>query len=234
MTTIYLIPVYLDENVIETIPVYVLDAIKKCNVFFVENEKTARRFLKKLDKNIVIDDFEWFTIDKNQGEPVAAFRQKVEEKKTIGIMSEAGCPGVADPGQKLVSIAQEMNCRLKPLVGPNSLLLALMASGLNGQHFEFVGYLPIESAARNKSIKEIEATSAKNNSTQVFIETPYRNNQMVDSLISQCRKNTRLCIAVNITGTGEKIMTREIGWWEKNKPDIHKQPAIFLLQAGGK
>ncbi|MEP7165108.1 MAG: SAM-dependent methyltransferase [Ferruginibacter sp.] len=232
MTTVYLIPCMLAEDVLETIPAYVLDAIKKCSVIFAENERTARRFLKALDKNIVIDDYEWFAIHKAEDEQLNNFISKVKEHKNIAIISEAGCPGIADPGQTLIAAAHEMNCIVKPLVGPSSILLALMASGMNGQQFEFAGYLPIDSLARSKKIKELENASAKHNSTKIFIETPYRNNQLLESLIQHCNAGTKLCIAVNITAANESIVTLPISVWKNKKPELHKQPAIFLIYAG--
>lgn len=231
MTTVYLIPCMLAEDVMETIPPYVLDAIKKCTVIFAENERTARRFLKSLDKNIVIDDFEWFVIHKSEAEQLQHFKTKIKEQKNIAIISEAGCPGIADPGQALIAAAQEMNCIIKPLVGPSSILLALMASGMNGQQFEFTGYLPIDNLARSKKLKELENASAKNNSTKIFIETPYRNNQLLESIIQSCNPDTKLCIAVNITAINESIITQPVSVWKNKKPDLHKQPAIFLLYA---
>ena len=232
MTTVYLIPCMLAEDVMETIPAYVLDAIKKCPVIFAENERTARRFLKSLDKNIIIDDFEWYVIHKAEVEQIHNFKTKIKEQKNIAIISEAGCPGIADPGQVLVAAAQEMNCIIKPLVGPSSIILALMASGMNGQQFEFSGYLPIDNLARSKKLKELENASAKNNSTKIFIETPYRNNQLLESIIQSCNADTKLCIAVNITAMNESIITQPVSVWKNKKPELHKQPAIFLLYAG--
>jgi 16S rRNA (cytidine1402-2'-O)-methyltransferase len=232
MSTIYLVPCVLAENAIETIPAYILDAVKKCTVIFAENERTARRFLKSMDKAIVIDDYEWFTIHKAEAEQIAAFTQKIKEGKNIAIISEAGCPGIADPGQILIAAAQKLNCIVKPLVGPSSILLALMASGMNGQQFEFCGYLPIDNGERIKKIKELELSSLKNNSTKIFIETPYRNDQMLESLTKACDNKTSLCVAINITGENESIKTYPIGEWKNKKPVLHKQPAIFLLYAG--
>ncbi len=180
---------------------------------------------------MVIDQYEWFPIHKAEEQAAQAFRQKLREGKTIGIISEAGCPGVADPGQLLVAAAQEMNVEIKPLVGPNSILLALMASGMNGQQFRFAGYLPIDNQQRMQYIREMEADSAKKNCTQIFIETPYRNNQLLETLLKTCKPSTRLCVAVNITGEKEWIKTKEVAEWKKEKIDIHKQPAIFLLLA---
>lgn len=229
---VYLVPSLLAENGLETIPAYVAGRVKSCHCFFVENERTARRYLKLLWKEIIIDDYEWFTIHKAETEVTGIFRQKLAEGKTVGIISEAGCPGIADPGQVLVEAAHQMNVAVRPLVGPSSILLALMASGLNGQRFQFNGYLPIDSHLRVQSIKEMEAESKKKNCTQVFIETPYRNNQLLEVLVKTCRDSTRLCLAVDVTGPDEWIKSKTIAAWRKEKTDIHKRPAIFLFLAG--
>ncbi len=226
MGTVYLIPSLLAEEGLNAIPPYIIDAIKDCQVFFAENERTTRRYFKQVWKEMVIDDYEWYTIG---DDTMARFKQKLTEGRSIGIISEAGCPGVADPGQALIAIAQEMGAGVKPLVGPSSILLALMASGMNGQQFRFTGYLPIDNQERIKAIKELEADSAKKNCTQIFIETPYRNNQLIEALLKSCNPSTRLCIAVDITGKNEWIKTQTIACWQKNKPDIHKRPAIFLV-----
>lgn len=226
---VFLIPAFLYENALETIPLYVLDAVKKCQVFFVENERSARRYLKLLWKEMVIEEYEWFTIHKAENEVQQAFIQLLKEGKSIGIISEAGCPGVADPGQILVNAAQKAGATIKPLVGPSSILLALMASGMNGQRFQFVGYLPIESGERKMVLKELENESEKKSCTQIFIETPYRNNQLIKQLVETCKPQTMLCIAVDITGPSETIVTKPIAEWKKKLPDIHKRLAIFLL-----
>lgn len=228
--TVYLIPSLLHEEGIRSIPSYITDIVKKCEVLFVENERTARRYLKTLAKEIVIDNYEWFTMTADD-ETAKAFRKKINEGKTIGIISEAGCPGIADPGQQLAAIAQELNVEIKPLVGPNSLILALMASGMNGQQFKFNGYLPIKDPERNKAIKDLESESSRKNCTQIFIETPYRNNQLIDALLNICHSSTRICIATELTGKTEYIKTRSVAEWKKKKPDVHKRPTIFLLQA---
>ena len=228
--TVYLIPSLLHEEGMLSIPSYITAIVKQCTVFFVENERTTRRYLKKLDKEIVIDNYEWFTMT-NDNPNTDSFRKKIKEEKTIGIVSEAGCPGIADPGQQLVAIAQELNIEIKPLVGPNSILLALMASGMNGQQFRFAGYLPIKNPERNNTIKELESESAKKNCTQIFIETPYRNNQLMEALLLTCQPLTKVCIAADLTGPTEFIKTKTVGEWRKSKPDFHKRPAIFLLQA---
>jgi 16S rRNA (cytidine1402-2'-O)-methyltransferase len=228
-STVYLIPSVLDENALATIPIYVMDAVKKCTVIFAENERTARRFLKSMDKQIVIDDYEWHTIHKAEEEQIHIFKQAITAQKNIAIISEAGCPCIADPGQILVGVAQQMNATIKPLVGPSSILLSLMASGLNGQQFEFKGYLPIDNFERINTIKAIENTSLKNNSTQIFIETPYRNNQLLEALLKNCKPTTQLCIAVQLTGEQESIKTKTIAQWQKEKIDLHKRLVIFLL-----
>ncbi len=228
---IYLIPSVLDELAIQTIPAYIIDALKNCTVIFAENERTSRRFLKSIDKEIVIDHYEWFTIHKAEEEQLDTFKQKIREGKNIAIISEAGCPGIADPGQILIAAAQEMDAIIKPLVGPSSILLALMASGMNGQQFEFVGYLPIDTQERIKAITAMEISSKKKHSTQIFIETPYRNNQLIETLLKTCNPFSKLCIAAELTSPNEYIKTKTIGAWKKEKTDFHKKPAIFLLQA---
>jgi 16S rRNA (cytidine1402-2'-O)-methyltransferase len=229
--TVYLIPTFLDEDGLHVLPDYILDAVKAAEVFFVENERSARRYLKKLWKEMDIDSYQWFTIHKSEDDVKQEFFRQIKLGKNIAILSEAGCPGIADPGQILVSVAQEAGVQVKPLVGPNSILLALMASGMNGQHFQFHGYLPIETGERIKRLKELEAMSRKEGSSQIFIETPYRNNALLDSVLKTCAHTTRLCIAVNLTGKSESIQTRTIEVWKNKVPDINKQPAIFILQA---
>lgn len=228
---VFLIPTFLYEQAAETIPAYIVDAVKQCQVFFVENERTARRYLKLLWKEMIVDEYQWLTIHKAEAEVQHAFTQLLKEGKNIGIISEAGCPGVADPGQLLVNAAHKAGATIKPLVGPSSILLALMASGMNGQRFQFVGYLPIENSARKTALKELENESAKKNGTQIFIETPYRNNQLVKQIAETCKPETKLCIAADITAPSETIVTKTINEWKKNLPDLHKRLAIFLLLA---
>jgi 16S rRNA (cytidine1402-2'-O)-methyltransferase len=228
---VYLIPCFLHEESLNVLPAYILEAVKECQVFFVENERSARRYLKSLWKEMVIDECEWFVIHANEEQLKSEFSQQLKKERTIGIISEAGCPGIADPGQLLVSVAQQANIPVKPLVGPSSILLALMASGMNGQQFQFTGYLPIDHHQRAKRIKELENESQKKNCTQIFIETPYRNNQLLETIINTCKPDTRLCIAVNITAKEESIRTKTIREWKKQIPDINKKPAIFLMQS---
>jgi 16S rRNA (cytidine1402-2'-O)-methyltransferase len=231
--TVYLIPCYLDENSTRVIAGYVLDAVKECQVFFTENERSARRYLKSLWKDMEIDQYEWFGIHKTENSLRQTFREKLKEGKTIGILSEAGCPGVADPGQLLVATAQEAGVAVKPLVGPNAMLLALMASGMNGQQFHFWGYLPIDPSQRMKTIRELETLSHKQHCTQLFMETPYRNDQLLETLLKTCQPATRLCIAMNLTAANEWIRTRTIAAWKTERPVLHKQPAVFCLLADG-
>ena len=242
---VYLIPAPLSENGLDMIPAAVTDAISRCHVFFVENERTTRRYFKQLWKKyrpgeeIVIDNYQWCNmVDPAQKQQAGAnadtatfFRLQLKNKKTIGIVSEAGCPGIADPGQALVAIAQDLQVPVIPLAGPSSILLALMASGMNGQQFRFHGYLPIDNPERVRCLRELEADSMKNNSTQLFIETPYRNNQLLDTILKTCKPGTRLCVALDITGSQEWIRTQTVARWQQERRDLHKIPAIFLLQS---
>lgn len=227
---IYLIPSFLAPEAVETIPSYVMEAVKNCQVIFAENERTARRFLKSMDRDIVIDDYEWFGIHRAEAEQIVNFKKNIKEGKNIAIISEAGCPGVADPGQLLIYEAQKLNVPIKPLVGPNSILLALMASGLNGQQFSFHGYLPIDNGERIKKIKKLEEKSLRENGTQLFIETPFRNNKMMETILQNCKPSTLLCIAADITSSQEFICTKTILDWKKETIDLHKRPVIYLLQ----
>lgn len=233
--TIYLIPTFLydDAAALQCLPVYINEAIKKCFVFYVENERTARRFLKKMNKEIVIDNYEWHSIHKTEQDIASIFKTDLSQQKTIGIISESGCPGIADPGQILINIAQQNNAHLVPLVGPNSIILALMASGMNGQCFQFNGYLPVDAHERKKKLVELEAESRKKNCTQIFIETPYRNNQILNDILSTARSETLLCIGIDITSMNEYIKTKKIKNWRKENLNLHKHQAIFLLYAGG-
>ncbi len=226
-----LIPSVLEESAVETIPPYVVDAIKNCQVFFVEDERTTRRYFKKIWKEMVIDNYTWVPIEKSSENAVPAFRVHLKEGKNIGIVSDAGCPGIADPGQWLIRAAHEAGAIVKPLVGPSSILLAIMASGMNGQQFQFTGYLPIEAGERDKKIRELEEESAKKNCTQVFIETPYRNNALLEALLKICKPGTRLCIACELTSPNEFIQTRTIAEWKGRPPELNKKPTIFCLMA---
>ena len=188
--------------------------------------------IKKMNKEIIIDNYEWHAIHKAEHEVQQNFSADIKAGKTIGIMSEAGCPGIADPGQILIHIAQQNTAHVIPLVGPNSIILALMASGMNGQCFQFIGYLPVDAHERKKKIAELENESVRKNCTQIFIETPYRNNQLLNDILLTAKTETLLCIGVDITSTSESIQTKKIKAWKNNKPDLHKKQVIFLLYAG--
>ena len=232
-STVYLIPSVLEESAVETIPAYIVDAIKNCQVFFVEDERTTRRYFKKIWKEMVIDNYTWVPIEKSSENAVPAFRSYLKEGKNIGIVSDAGCPGIADPGQWLIRAAHEAGATVKPLVGPSSILLAVMASGMNGQQFQFAGYLPIEASERDKKIRELEEESARKSCTQVFIETPYRNNAVLEALLKICKPGTRLCIACELTSPNEFVQTKSIADWKGRSPELNKKPTIFCLMASG-
>lgn len=230
-TTVFLIPCPLYEGVNEPLPAYIVDAIKQCAVFFVENERTTRRFFKGVWKEMVIDNYEWHAIHKAEQEVMRAFESALKAQKTIGILSEAGCPGIADPGQLLIKRAQESGAIVRPLVGPSSILLALMASGFNGQQFKFNGYLPIDAAARKKTIQKLEQESMASGTTQLFIETPFRNDALLKDLLAICKPQTNICIAADITASTEWIVTKKVQDWKQTIPALHKRPVIFLLSA---
>lgn len=229
MATVYLIPSLLAEDGVDAVSTLTAATVRDCKFIFAENIRTARRFLKAVDRTIVIDDFEWFEMEKNGNAHVKDFADKLKAGGNIAIISEAGCPGIADPGAELVAMAHEKNAHVKPLVGPNSMILALMASGLNGQQFEFVGYLPIDAAAREKRLRELEASSRRDSSTKIFIETPYRNRAMLDSILKACANDTKLCIAKDLTSKVEYIRTATIADWKKDPPSLGKEPCVFLL-----
>ena len=226
---VLLLPMLLHEEGWEALPKDVAVWIQSCDAFFVENEKTTRRFFKKIWKEMVIDDYQWFPIHQVEATQVDAFIQLLKSGKTIGIVSEAGCAGIADPGQILVGAAQKIGAMVKPYMGPSSILLSLMASGFNGQGFTFNGYLPIDATERKKKIQQLEQIVTINGIAQLFIETPYRNNQLLEAIIQSCNPNTQLCIGVDITGPSESIKTATLQYWKNNKPELHKRLAIFIL-----
>ncbi len=227
---LYLIPVPLAEvQHSECLPAYNKTVILQIKHFIVENIRSARRFLKAVDKSINIDDLEFFELNKHTSpKAIASYLNPMKEGHSMGIISEAGCPAVADPGSDVVAIAQRKGFEVCPLVGPSSILLALMASGFNGQGFTFNGYLPIKDAERNKLIKELEAKALRGH-TQIFIETPYRNDKLVQELIRQCKSSTLLCIASNLTSPDSLVQTKPLSEWAKALPKLHKIPTIFLL-----
>ena len=229
--TLYLIPVPLAENATaKSFTPYLVDTINSIKEYIVENEKTARKFLKEAglktpQNELIIHDYGKHNRDNNQTD----FFAGLKAGNDVGLMSEAGCPGVADPGADIVNKAHQMDIKVVPLVGPSSILLALMASGFNGQSFTFHGYLPIDKGERSRKIKELENIASKHHQTQLFIETPFRNNPMLDEILKSASPQTRLCIACNITGEDELIQTKTIAGWKKSIPDLHKKPTIFLL-----
>jgi 16S rRNA (cytidine1402-2'-O)-methyltransferase len=226
---VFLLPMLLHEDGWEAMPADTQKWIQQCDAFFVENEKTTRRFFKKVWREMVIDNYTWHAIHKVESAQIQAFNTLLLQGKNIGIVSEAGCAGIADPGQILVATAQELGAIVKPYTAPSSLLLALMASGMNGQNFQFHGYLPIDSTERKKKIQALEADANLRGCTQLFIETPYRNNQLLEAIIQNCHPQTRLCIGVDITAPHEFIKTATIGHWKNNVPELHKKLVVFLL-----
>ncbi|HRW62505.1 MAG TPA: SAM-dependent methyltransferase [Bacteroidales bacterium] len=228
---IYLIPTTLGESPVDrVIPNYVIEIINTTNHYIVENIKTARRYLIKAGIKTKIDDLTFYELNKHSSpEEYTNYLEAIKKGENIGIISEAGTPGVADPGAEIVSIAHQLNIEVVPLVGPSSILLSVMASGLNGQSFAFVGYLPIQKNERIKRIKELERRSQLENQTQVFIETPYRNNHLIEDILSHCSAETRLCIAADISLDTEFIKTKTVKEWKQSVPNLHKRPAIFLI-----
>lgn len=226
---LYLIPIPITDDALQTVSPEVTNCTARLGHYFVENIRTARRFLRSLHKDLVIDNLHFSEIDKHTGPDTSLLLKWLKEGHDVGIMSEAGCPGIADPGADLVAIAQGLGAKVVPLTGPNSLILALMASGLNGQSFCFTGYLPVKEPMRSKRIKELEAISIKENQTQLFIETPYRNDHLLADLLKNCNPKTRLCIARNITAPDSFIKTKTIAEWGRAIPLLGKFPAVFLM-----
>lgn len=232
MAKLYLIPTTLGDSKIErVIPAYVTEIINTTKYFVVENLRTARRFLKKVNREINIDELKFFEYNKHtDAREFGKFLAPIKEGHDVGIISEAGCPAVADPGAGLVDLAHRKHIKVVPLVGPSSILMSLMASGMNGQNFAFNGYLPIEKKERVIALKKLEALSGERGQTQIFIETPYRNNKLIETIIQNLHNNTKLCVAVNISLDNEYIKTKTVAEWKKSEFDFHKQPAIFLIQ----
>ncbi|MVT07542.1 SAM-dependent methyltransferase [Chitinophaga tropicalis] len=228
---VYLIPTVLSPDALHTIPAYITAAVQQISIFFVENERTARRYLKALDKSINIDTLQLLLMHEHNPPDTALAKKLLLEGKDIGIMSEAGCPAIADPGHLVVRAAHSIDAPVIPMVGPNSMLLALMASGMNGQNFQFIGYLPVKPPERVKAIRDLELQSQKKQQTQLFIETPYRNNQLLKDILANCKDTTQICIAADITGPEEFIHTRSVKEWKHSIPELHKKPAIFLMLA---
>ena len=231
-TALYLIPVTLGATPFhQVIPAYNLDVIRQIRHFIVEEERTARRFLKMADKSIDIDQLTFYPMGKHADpKQFRDYLRPLCNGEAMGIISEAGCPAIADPGADVVAIAQSLNLRVIPLVGPSSILLGLMASGFNGQSFAFHGYLPINDGQRSAMLKKLEARCSAEDQTQFFIETPFRNQQLFEDLLRICHPQTRLCVAAGITCEEEFIHTHTIQEWKKTTlPDLRKTPTIFLI-----
>ena len=230
-TALYLLPVTLGDTELNTVlPAYNIEIIQGIKHFIVEDVRSARRFLKKVDREFDIDSLSFYPLNKHtSAEDISGYLQPLLAGQSMGVISEAGCPAVADPGADVVAIAQRKNLKVVPLVGPSSIILSVMGSGFNGQSFAFHGYLPIEPGERVKRIKQLEQRIYSENQTQLFIETPYRNHKMVDDLLQNCRPQTKLCIVANLTCEGEYIKTRAISEWKGKVPDLSKIPCIFLL-----
>ncbi len=229
---LYLIPTTLGENEpLEVMPYSVRTMIERIDHYIVENEKSARRFIKKITPKKSQPSLEIMKLDKYADEmETRTYLDACDRGISVGLLSEAGVPAVADPGAKIVKLAHEKGIQVVPLVGPSSIILALMASGMNGQNFAFNGYLPIDKADRKKAIKELERLSKERDQSQIFIETPYRNEKMFADLKASLTPQTRLCIAADITLPEEYIRTYTIAEWKQQQPDLHKRPAIFIIQ----
>ena len=229
--SLYLLPVTLGDTPIEKVlPAYNREIISGIKYFIVEDVRSARRFLKKVDSAICIDELTFYTLNKHTSpEDISGYLKPLLEGHSMGVISEAGCPAVADPGADVVAIAQRRNLKVVPLVGPSSIILSVMGSGFNGQSFAFHGYLPIDPAERTKRLKELETRVYAENQTQLFIETPYRNQKMLEEILKTCRPQTKLCIAANITCEGEYIKTKSIKDWKGHLPELNKIPCIFLI-----
>ena len=230
--TLYLIPVTLgDDNIAQVLPANVVAIAQQLDTFVVETEKSARHFLSTIKTAKPVRELTMHLLNEHtEDKALPDLLKPLLAGKDVGLMSDAGCPGVADPGARLVALAHQKGVRVVPLVGPSSILLGLMASGLNGQQFAFLGYLPVDKAQRAQKLKEIEKRAQTHNETQIFIETPYRNMHMLEALLSSCNANTRLCIASQVSLLDEMIVTKTIsGWKQSTLPDLHKKPTVFLL-----
>lgn len=234
---LYLIPVTLGDTAIDKVlPAYNKEVLLSIRHFIVEEIRTARRFLKQVEKSIDIDSLHFYPMGKHADAALfSSYLQPITKGESVGIISEAGCPAVADPGADIVAIAQQKGIKVVPLVGPSSILLAVMASGFNGQSFAFHGYLPIDPSERQKRLKQLEARSATENQAQLFIETPYRNEKLFKDILTACHPQTLLCIAAGLTTEQEEIRTRSLNHWKQDSlAHLSKTPAIFAIYAGGK
>ena len=232
MPTLYLIPTPLaDDTAPQVLPPTISEVVAATDAYFVENLRTARRFITELKTGRVIDETTIHLLDKDtpQADTRKQIQELMERKRNAGVLSEAGCPGVADPGAVAVRLAHDLGFRVEPLVGPSSILLALMASGMSGQSFVFHGYLPINRADRSRMVKQLETEARARRQTQIFMETPYRNNGLLTDLLATALPDTQLCIAANVTAPDALIQTKTIKQWKSSPPDLHKKPTIFLL-----
>ena len=232
--TLYLIPTTLgDDNITKVLPADVISLAQQLEIFVVENEKTARHFLSTIKISKPVRELKLLTLNEHTTDKeVFELLKPLLAGFDVGLMSEAGCPGIADPGAKLAELAHRKGIRVTPLVGPSSILLSLMASGFNGQRFTFLGYIPADKAARIQRLKDLEKNSSKYNETQIFIETPYRNQHLLEDILAHCNAATKLCIACNISLESELIASKTIVEWKKYAlPDLHKKPTVFLLLA---
>jgi 16S rRNA (cytidine1402-2'-O)-methyltransferase len=228
---LYLIPTPLGDDVLPTIPQYVVDILQQLDFFIAERAKTARHFIKTTKPVKAFADLHFSELNKRTTpEEINQMLRPAEQGNDMGLLSEAGCPGVADPGAVIVEMAHQRGIEVVPLVGPSSILLALMGSGMNGQNFSFVGYLSAKKPDLAKDLKRLEQVANKQKQTQIFIETPYRNGQMIETALATLNAKTRFCIAADLTLPTEYILTKRVGEWKKiTLPDLHKKPAIFLI-----
>lgn len=229
---LYLLPTTLgDSDPLQVLPISVKDLIAKIDHYIVENEKTARKSIKNLAPEKPQPSLRINILNKyTEASEFTAFLEPCKRGEHVGLLSEAGCPGIADPGAEIVKIAHREGIKVVPMVGPSSILLAMMASGMNGQSFAFNGYLPIDKGERKNEIKSLERLSQEKKQAQVFIETPYRNNKMLEDLIQYLHPSTRVCVACDLTLATEYVVTKPISEWVRTKLDLHKRPAIFILQ----
>lgn len=233
--TLYLVPTTLGKTPRNnTIPEFVLNIVRRLEVLIVENIQSAVRFLQWVGETVPDYEIEFLLLDKTTStQEKATFLAPLKKGKDVGLLSEAGCPVVADPGSEFISMVHDQNIRVVPLVGPSSILLALMASGFNGQQFAFHGYLPIEEGKRRQAIQKLEHESSARNQTQIFMEAPHRNIELAEDVIRVCNDKTGFCIAVNLTLQEEQIVSKPVAEWKTAKQlSLHKQPAIFLIYAG--
>ncbi|MFA6178335.1 MAG: SAM-dependent methyltransferase [Candidatus Methylopumilus sp.] len=232
--TLYMVPVTLGDDIIsKALPQDVVAIAQNLDTFIVEDEKTARRFLGAIKSARPVREITLLVLNEHTTDKeLPALLAPLVQGKNVGLMSDAGCPGIADPGAKVAELAHRQGIRVAPLVGPSSILLSLMASGFNGQRFTFLGYIPSDKNARVMKLKEIERNSQKLNETQIFIETPYRNQHLLEDILSNCNPATRLCVARNVSLQTELIVSKPIAAWKQLElPDLHKQPTVFLLLA---